>query len=99
MLNITENGTPKEEQETVCVWDAVDECWIIESSYRKHITKLKKQYGGKVEVVSQYPNGTPVMVRVRLDDDLVSFRKPISEERREKLRQQMNERLGKDKGQ
>lgn len=39
------------------------------------------------------------MVRVRLDDDLVSFRKPVSDERREKLRQQMNERLGKDKGQ
>lgn len=99
MLNITENGTPKEEQETVCVWDAVDECWVIESSYRKHITKLKKQYGDKVEVVSQYPNGTSVMVRVRLDDDLVSFRKPVSDERREKMRQQMNERLGKDKGQ
>lgn len=46
MLNITENGTPKEEQETVCVWDAVDECWIIESSYRKHITKLKKTVRG-----------------------------------------------------
>lgn len=39
------------------------------------------------------------MIRVRLNDDLVSFRKPVSEERREKLRQQMNERLGKDKGQ
>lgn len=99
MLNITENGTPKEEQETVCVWDAIEECWVIESSYRKHITKLKKQYGDKVEVVSQYPNGTSVMVRVRLDDDLVSFRKPVSDERREKMRQQMNERLGKDKGQ
>ena len=83
---ITENGIPREEMETVCNYDVLEQCWYIESTYRRHITKLMKQYDN-VEIVSQYPNGTPTQVRVKLTEDLISFRKPMTKEQKEKLSQ------------
>lgn len=94
MVRITEQGVPKEEQETVCVWSAIDKCWIIESSYRKHITRLLKIYP-QAEVVEQYENGTPTYIKVRLDEDLISFRQPVKKETRDKMSKLAQERFGK----
>lgn len=85
---IVNNGYSREEMETHLNFDAVDECWYIESNYRKHMTKLINTYKDKVEVVEEYENGTPVKVRVKLEDDLITFRsgkKKLSEEQKEKL--------------
>lgn len=94
MVIITDKGIPKEEQETVCVYDKENEQWIIESSVRKHITKLMKQYDN-VEVLQQYENGTPTYIKVILNEDLVSFRKPVSNERKEQMSKLAKERFGK----
>lgn len=85
---IVNTGYSREEMETNLNFDAVDECWYIESNYRKHMTKLINTYKDKVEVVEEYENGTPVKVRVKLEDDLITFRsgkKKLSEEQKEKL--------------
>lgn len=82
MVRITETGVPKEEQETVCVWSAIDSCWIISSSYRKHITKLLKAYP-EATIVEQYESGTPTEVEITLEEDLITFRKPTTEAKRE----------------
>lgn len=94
MVRITEQGVPKEEMETVCVWDALENCWIIESSYRKHITRLMKVYP-QAEIIEQYENGTPTYIKVKLNEDLVSFRQPVKKETREKMSKLAQERFGK----
>lgn len=94
MVKITETGVPKEEMETVCVWDALNSCWMIESSTRKHITKILKQYP-QAEIVEQYENGTPTYIRVKLEEDLISFRKPVKKETREQMSKLAQERFGK----
>lgn len=97
---IVNNGYNREEMETHLNYDAVDECWYIESNYRKHITKLMKTYGDKVEVVEEYENGTPVRVKVKLEDDLITFRsgkRKMSDEQKEKARERMNDLHKKNK--
>lgn len=91
---INDAGYPREEQETLCVYDHDFKSWVIESSVRKHMTKLLKQYP-EAEVVEQYSSGTPVFVRVVLNEDLVSFRKPVSKERKEEMSKLAKERFGK----
>ena len=91
---INDSGYPREESETVCVYDALLGQWVIESSVRKHMTKLLKQYP-EAEVVEQYTSGTPVFVRVVLDDDLITFRQPVSKERKEEMSKLAKERFGK----
>ena len=85
MVAITKDGIPREEMETICNYDALEQCWYIESTYRSHITKLLKQYDN-VEIISQLPSGTPTQVRVKLTKDLITFRKPmtVSEETKQK---------------
>lgn len=91
---INDTGYSREESETVCVYDALLGQWVIESSVRRHVTKLMKQYP-EAEVVEQYSNGTPVFIRVVLNEDLVSFRKPVSQERRAQMAEVAKERFGK----
>ena len=91
---INDSGYPREEQETVCVYDALLGQWVLSSSVRRHITKMMKQYP-EAEVVEQYTSGTPVFVRVVLKEDLVSFRKPVSKERKEEMSKLAKERFGK----
>lgn len=91
---INDSGYPREESETVCVYDSLLGQWIIESSVRRHITKLLKAYP-QTEIVEQYSNGTPVFVRVVLDDDLITFRQPVSQERKEQMSKLAKERFGK----
>ena len=94
MVRITETGVPKEEMETVCVWDALNNCWMIESSTRKHITRLLKIYP-QAEIIEQYESGTPTYIRVKLEEDLVSFRQPVKQETRDKMSKLAQERFGK----
>lgn len=94
MVRITETGVSKEEQETVCVWSAIDSCWIISSSYRKHITKLLKAYP-EATIIEQYESGTPTEVEITLEEDLITFRKPTTETKREAGRKLAKERYGK----
>lgn len=94
MVRITEKGVPKEEMETVCVWDELNNCWMIESSTRKHITRLLKIYP-QAEIIEQYESGTPTYIRVRLEEDLVSFRQPVKQETRDKMSKLAQERFGK----
>lgn len=87
-MKIVDKGYSREEMETHLNYDALEECWYIETNYRPHITKLMNTYQDKVEVVEQYENGTPVYVKVKLEDDLITFRKGkkvLSEEQKEKL--------------
>lgn len=91
---INDSGYPREEQETVCVYDALLGQWVLSSSVRRHITKMMKQYP-EAEVKEQYSNGTPVYVEVVLNEDLVSFRKPVSKERKEEMSKLAKERFGK----
>lgn len=91
---INDTGVPREEQETTCIYDHQLGQWVIESNVRKHITKLMKQYP-EAEVIEQYSHGTPVFIRVVLNEDLVSFRKPVSQERRAQMAEVAKERFGK----
>lgn len=91
-MKIVDKGYSRGEMETHLNYDALDECWYIETNYRPHITKLMNTYKDKVEVVEQYENGTPVYVKVKLEDDLITFRKGkrvLSEEQKEQKKKQL----------
>lgn len=64
--------------------------WIIYASRRPHITKLIRQYGDDVEVLEQLETGTPVLVRVVINDDLVSFRKPMTKLQKHKSKSEVD---------
>lgn len=76
MTKVVERGYSYEEQEVSANYNQ-GQC-IIYASRRPHITKLIRQYGNNVEVLEQLETGTPVLVRVVINDDLVSFRKPMT---------------------
>lgn len=65
--------------------------WIIYSSRTPHMTKLLKQYPN-AEIIEQTEEGNPAMVRVVLDSDLISFRKPVSEDRKKEMSKKAKER-------
>ena len=92
-------GYSKEEQETTCNYDPLTETWDIYSSHRQHITKLLKTYkdidSADIQVLEQYENGTPVAIQVTVKGDLITFRKPTSKAKREKLREQAKGRFDK----
>lgn len=88
MTKVVERGYSYEEQEVSANYNQGQ--WIIYASRKPHITKLMRQYGDDVEVLEQLENGTPVLVRVVLNDDLISFRKPMTQEQKDKLGRQLN---------
>lgn len=96
---ISTKGYSKEEQETSCNYDPLTETWDIYSSHRQHITKLLRTYkdidSADIQVLEQYENGTPVAIQVTVKGDLITFRKPTSKAKREKLREQAKGRFDK----
>lgn len=96
---ISTKGYSKEEQESVCTYDVLNDEWVFYTTCRKHITKLLKTYkdvsNAKIEVLEEYANGTPVAIQVTVQGDLVTFRKPTSKAKREKLREQAKGRFDK----
>lgn len=80
MTKVVENGYSYEEQEVSANYNQGQ--WIIYASRKPHITKLINKYGDDVEVLEQLESGTPVLVKVVLNEDLVSFRKPMTEEQK-----------------
>lgn len=93
MTKVVSVGYSLEEQEVSMNYNQGQ--WIIYASRKPYITDIMKKYSDKVEVLEQLENGTPVLVRVVLDEDLITLRKPLTKEQREKKSQIAKERFGK----
>ncbi len=93
MSKIVSRGYSFEEQEVSMNYNQGQ--WIIYASRKPYITDITKKYPDKVEVLEQLDNGTPVLVKVVLDEDLITLRKPISNERKEQMKKIAKERFGK----
>ena len=87
MTKVVESGYSYEEQEVSANYNQGQ--WIIYASRKPHITKLINKYGEDVEVLEQLESGTPVLVKVVLNEDLVSFRKPMTEEQKHQRSKQL----------
>lgn len=87
MTKVVENGYSYKEQEVSANYNQGQ--WIIYASRKPHITKLINKYGDDVEVLEQLESGTPVLVKVVLNEDLVSFRKPMTEEQKHQRSKQL----------
>jgi hypothetical protein len=75
----------KDEQETVLVFDYVDNVWRVHSTVPKHIRKLLSI--GEMEILEK-ENDRPISVKGVLSEKQVSMKKNrvITEETKEKLR-------------
>ncbi|UVD42396.1 hypothetical protein [Staphylococcus phage vB_SauM-V1SA19] len=93
MSKIVSRGYSFEEQEVSMNYNQGQ--WVIYASRKPYITDIMKKYPYKVEVLEQLDNGTPVLVKVVLDEDLITLRKPISNERKEQMKKIAKERFGK----
>lgn len=83
MTKIVKQGYSFDEEEVSANYNQGQ--WIIYASRKPHITKLLNQYGDDVEVLEQLESGTPVLVKVVLNEDLITFRKPMTNEQKDKL--------------
>lgn len=68
--------------------------WIIYSNRTPHVTKMLKQYP-EAEILEVLESGVPALIKVVLDEDLISFRKPVSQEKRDQMSKLAKERFGK----
>lgn len=93
MTKVVSRGYSFEEQEVSMNYNQGQ--WIIYASRKPYITDITKKYPDKVEVLEQLDNGTPVLVKVVLDEDLITLRKPVSNERKEQMKKIAKERFGK----
>ncbi|UGL60824.1 hypothetical protein [Staphylococcus phage vB_SauM-HM01] len=93
MTKVVSRGYSFEEQEVSMNYNQGQ--WIIYASRKPYITDIMKKYPDKVEVLEQLDNGTPVLVKVVLDEDLITLRKPVSNERKEQMKKIAKERFGK----
>ncbi|AKA61384.1 hypothetical protein BH792_gp134 [Staphylococcus phage Stau2] len=93
MSKIVSRGYSFEEQEVSMNYNQGQ--WVIYASRKPYITDIMKKYPDKVEVLEQLDNGTPVLVKVVLDEDLITLRKPVSNERKEQMKKIAKERFGK----
>lgn len=89
MVKTVSQGYSYKEQEVTMNYNQGE--WIIYSSLRIYITDIMKKYGDKVEVLEQLENGTPVLVRVVLDEDLITLRTPPTKEQRERRKEKGRE--------
>jgi hypothetical protein len=89
MVKTVSQGYSYKEQEVTMNYNQGE--WIIYSSLRTYITDIMKKYGDKVEVLEQLENGTPVLVRVILDEDLITLRTPPTKEQRERRKEKGRE--------
>ncbi|ARQ95768.1 hypothetical protein qdsa001_10 [Staphylococcus phage qdsa001] len=93
MTKVVSRGYSFEEQEVSMNYNQGQ--WVIYASRKPYITDIMKKYPDKVEVLEQLDNGTPVLVKVVLDEDLITLRKPVSNERKEQMKKIAKERFGK----
>lgn len=87
MVKIVKSGYSREEMETVCVYEKETNTWNIYSTNRKHITKLMKQYKQHVEIVESTNEGLPVAINVKIPEDIVTFRKLLTDEEKQNRRE------------
>jgi bifunctional DNA-binding transcriptional regulator/antitoxin component of YhaV-PrlF toxin-antitoxin module len=75
----------KEEQETVLVFDYVENLWRVHSTVPKHIRKLIGL--GEMEIL-ELENDRPISIKGTLSEKQISMKKNriITEETKEKLR-------------
>lgn len=88
------------ERETVCVFDETNDVWVVESSVRKHITKLLKMYGEEnISNSLTDDNGRYIYVEFKnVDPSQVSFRsKSKPRVMTEEQKQQLADRLRKSR--
>lgn len=83
-MKIVDKGYSREEMETTCNYDYVNGEWDIYTTVPKHITKLLKQYGDKVEVLEKIDGGREVAVRVTIQEDIITFRRVLTQEEKDK---------------
>lgn len=95
MTKVVNVGYSLEEQEVSMNYNQGQ--WIIYASRKPYINDIMKKYKykDKVEVLEQLENGTPVLVKVVLDEDLITLRKPLTKEQREKKSKLAKKRFGK----
>ncbi|UVT34839.1 hypothetical protein [Staphylococcus phage vB_SauM-V1SA20] len=93
MAKVVSRGYSFEEQEVSMNYNQGQ--WVIYASRKPYITDIMKKYPDKVEVLEQLENETPVLVKVVLDEDLITLRKPVSNERKEQMKKIAKERFGK----
>lgn len=85
---------PKEERETIAVYEEMTDTWSIYSNVRKHITKLTKIFGedGFDKAGIDDDGRLMEVTKDDVDHGQVSFRnkkKPMSEEQRAKAAERM----------
>ena len=75
----------KEEIETMCNYDYINDYWKVETNYQPHITKLLKLNNVDYTIDSVDENGRITRLIVRLSKKQISFRNEIvlTEEQRE----------------
>ncbi|PLR72297.1 hypothetical protein [Bacillus sp. UMB0728] len=77
-------GYPRDEQETVLVFEVETGKWMVYSTVPKHIRKLMKL--GEMEV-THYDEDRPIAIKGKLEEKQVSMKKvrEYSEEQRAKM--------------
>lgn len=93
MTKVVNIGYSLEEQEVSMNYNQGQ--WIIYASRKPYINDIMKKYKDKVEVLEQLENVIPVLVKVILNEDLITLRKPLTKEQREKKSKLAKKRFGK----
>ena len=63
----------KDEMETICRYDYIDNCWYVETNVKKHMTKIMNKYENH-KVISVNTDGNPSKISAKLGEKQVSFR-------------------------
>lgn len=92
---------PKEERETVCVYEEETDSWRLYTCVRRHITRFQKIIGEEVfDRIERDGEGRIIAVEIAgVDPSQVSFRnksktKDMSEERRKELSDRAKRNFG-----
>ncbi|MHD0383183.1 hypothetical protein MUA31_09975 [Staphylococcus simulans] len=93
MVKTIEQGYSSEDKDISMCYDYISKKWIVYSRVPSNITKLFKLYPDKVEIIEQLESGKPVLVRVILPREAVSFRKLLTQEQKEKKSKIARERM------
>lgn len=84
----------KDERETVCVYEEATDTWTIDTTVRKHITKLLRIFDeNEIDVIERADDGRIIGLTISgAGKSQVSFRnkpKPMSEEQRRAAAERM----------
>lgn len=90
-------GFSREEQETVLVYNRMEDKWDVYTRVPSHITDITKKYGNndEIDLKFEYEDGreSPVSLTTKLNSNQISFRKGAKRKMTEEQRQAAAERM------